>query len=112
MLFNQMDQIMDEATHFPRDNIETCLDLILTDQPNLFVHSGVIQSPDPNCKHQIINGKINFSIPCPPPYKLKLGVTVAPTSKELKIILNPSTGTSFLQGSQLMKWYPALIKPS
>ena len=72
MLFNQMDQIIHEPTHFPRENIETCIDLILTDQPNLFVHSSVIQSPDSNCKHHIINGIINFSIPCPPPYKRKL----------------------------------------
>ena len=54
MLFNQMDQIINEATHFPRENIGTCIDLIMTNQPNLFVHSGVIQSPDPMCKHQII----------------------------------------------------------
>ena len=72
MLLNRMDQIIDEPTHFPRDNIETCIDLVLTDQPNFVVHSGVIQSPDPRCKHQIINGKINFTIPCPPPYKRKL----------------------------------------
>ena len=72
MLLNRMDQIIDEPTHFPCDNIETCIDLILTDQPNYFVHSGVIQSPDPRCKHQIINGKINFAIPCPPLYKRKL----------------------------------------
>ena len=72
MLLNRKDQIIDEPTHFHRDNIETCIDLILTDQPNYFVHSGIIQSPDPRWKHQMINGKINFAIPCPPPYKRKL----------------------------------------
>ena len=72
MLLNRMDQIIDEPTHFPRDNIEPCIDLVLTDQPNFVVHSGVIQSPDPRCKHQIINGTINVTIPYLPPYKRKL----------------------------------------
>ena len=71
VLFNQMDQIINEPTPFPRDNIGTCIDLIMTNQPNLFVHSGVIQSPDPMCKHQIIHGIINLTFPCPPPYKRK-----------------------------------------
>ena len=69
MVLNAMDQIINEATHFPRDNIESCLDLIMTDEPTAIVHSGVIQSPNPRCKHQIVNAKINFSVPCPPPYK-------------------------------------------
>ena len=29
MLLNRMDQIIDEPTHFPRDNTETCIDLLL-----------------------------------------------------------------------------------
>ena len=59
---------------------ETCIDLVLTDQPNFVVHSGVIQSPDPRCKHQIINGKINFTIPCPPhPIRGSFGVSIGPT---------------------------------
>ena len=32
MLFNQMDQIINEATHFPRENIGTCIDLIYQQQ--------------------------------------------------------------------------------
>ena len=72
MLLNSMEQMINEATHYPRDNIETCIDLVLTDKPTAFVHSEVIPSPDPRCKHQIVNGTINFSVPSPPPYKRKL----------------------------------------
>ena len=105
LLLNRMDQIIDEPTHFPCDNIETCIDLILTDQPNFFVHGGVIQSPDPRCKHQIINGKINFAIPCPPPYKRKLW-----SYKRANIDLSEptcvlSTGMSTFVTSLLMIWF-------
>ena len=65
-------QIIDEATHLPRDNIETCIDLILTDNRHAFINSGVIPSPDPKCKHQIIFGKVDFHIPSPPKYTLKV----------------------------------------
>ena len=71
-LLNNLKQIIDEPTHIPRDGIQTCIDLILTGQPYSFVESGVIPSPDPCCKHQIIFGKVNFSVPCPPPYKRRL----------------------------------------
>ena len=69
MLLNCLEQLIAEPTHFPRDDIETCIDLILTDKPASFVDSGVIPSPDPRCKHQIIHGTINFSVPSPPPYR-------------------------------------------
>ena len=72
MLLNCFEQLISEPTHFPRDDIETCIDLILTDKPSSFVDSGVIPSPDPRCKHQVIHGTINFSVPSPPPYKRKI----------------------------------------
>ena len=72
MVLNGMEQIINEPTHFPRDEIETCLDLIMTNRPTSIVHSGVIPSPDPRCKHQVVNATINFSVPCPPPYKRTL----------------------------------------
>ena len=65
---NNLEQLIDEPTHLPRDDIATCVDLILTDQPYLFVDSGVIRSPDDKCKHQIIHGKVNFEVPVPPRY--------------------------------------------
>ena len=72
MLLNCLEQLIAEPTHFPRDDIETCIDLIFTDKPSSFVDSGVLPSPDPRCKHQVIHGTINFSVPSPPPYKRKI----------------------------------------
>jgi exonuclease III len=66
---NCLDQIIDEPTHIPFDGTETCIDFILTNNPFVFVDKGVIPSPDPLLKHQIVFGKINYSVPCPPPYK-------------------------------------------
>ena len=57
---NGIDQIIEEPTHIAREGIETCIDLILTNQPFAFVDKGVIPSPDSLCKHQIIFGKINL----------------------------------------------------
>ena len=70
--FNCLEQLIKDPTHIPNDNTQTCIDLILTNQPYLFVDSGVIHSPDPLLKHQIIFGKLNFNVPCPPPYKRKI----------------------------------------
>ena len=50
----------------------SCIDLIITDQPNLFVDFGVHPSPDNHCQHQIIHGKINISVLPPPPFKRKI----------------------------------------
>ena len=69
MMLNSLEQLIDEPTHFPRDDIATCIDLIFTDQAYAISNSGVIPSPDPKCKHQLIHGNIDFCVPCPPPYK-------------------------------------------
>ena len=50
----------------------SCIDLIVTDQPNIVLNSGVRPSLDPTCKHQITYCKINFSIPPPPVYSRKI----------------------------------------
>jgi hypothetical protein len=72
MLLNGLSELISEPTHLPRDNVSSCIDLIFTDNAFSFVDSGVITSPDPRLKHQIIHAKINFSVPCPPPYKRKI----------------------------------------
>ena len=69
---NCLEQLIKDPTHIPNDRTQTCIDLILTNQPFLFVNSGVIHSPDPLLKHQIIFGKLNFNVPSPPPYKRKI----------------------------------------
>ena len=65
---NNLHQQIEEPTNIRGESM-TCIDLIITDQPNLFVESGVHPSLDNNCQHQIIHGKLNITLPSPPPYK-------------------------------------------
>ena len=68
---NNLSQLIDEPTNI-RTTGMSCIDLIITDQPNLFVDFGVHPSLDDHCQHQIIHGKLNISVPIPPPYKRKV----------------------------------------
>ena len=68
---NNLTQLIDEPTNI-RSTGMSCIDLIITDQPNLFVDFGVHPSLDNHCQHQIIHGKINISVPHPPPFKRKI----------------------------------------
>ena len=66
-------QIITEPTHFFRDDCKpSCIGLIVTDQPNLVLNSGVRPSLDPTVKHQITFCKINFKIPPLPKYVRKI----------------------------------------
>ena len=47
----------------------TCIDLILTDTPNLVVNSDGHPSLHKNCYHQITFCKLNLNIEYPPPYE-------------------------------------------
>jgi hypothetical protein len=85
---NSVVQMIDEPTHFPRDGIETCLDLILTNQPFYMVDKGVLPSPDPSLKHHIVHGKFNFSIPSPPPYKRKIWDYKHANVQGIKTVMN------------------------
>ena len=68
-----LDQLIKEPTHFMRDDCNpTCIDLILTDQANLVLDSGVRTSLDRTVKHQITYTKINYKIPPLPSYKRKI----------------------------------------
>ena len=68
-----LSQIISEPTHFRVHCLPSCIDLIITDQPNLVLNSGGVRpSLDPTCKHQITFCKINFLIPPPPAYKRKI----------------------------------------
>ena len=50
----------------------SCIDLIVTDQPNIILDSGTRASLDSNCHHQIIFCKVNFKIPPPLPFERKI----------------------------------------
>ena len=60
-------QIISEPTNFQPHKRPSCIDLIITDQPNLVLESGTRPSLDSTCHHQIVYCKVNFKIPPPPP---------------------------------------------
>ena len=68
---NTLSQLIGEPTKI-RTTGMSCIDLIITDQLNLFVDFGVHSSLAEHCQHQIIHGKLNISVPLPPPYKIKV----------------------------------------
>ena len=56
-----------------RDDCKSsCIDLIITDQPNIVLESGTRHSLDPYVKHEIVFCKLNFKIPPLPKYVRKL----------------------------------------
>ena len=59
-------QIISEPTNFQPGKRPSCIDLIVTDQPNLVIESGTRPSLDSTCHHQIIYCNVNFKIPPPP----------------------------------------------
>ena len=65
-------QLTNEATNFEPNKNPTCIDLIITDQPNLVMDSGTRSSPDIFCHHQIIYCKTNFNLPPPPPFEREI----------------------------------------
>ena len=72
LISNHMDELIKEPTHIRDDGSQSCIDLICTNQPFLFVDSGVLPSLDPHSKHNITHGRLNFHTPSPPPYKRRI----------------------------------------
>ena len=62
-----LQQIINEPTHILNTS-SSCIELIITSQPNLIADSGVHSSLHPNCHHQIVFAKLNLHIIYPPPY--------------------------------------------
>ena len=68
-----LNQMISEPTHFMRDTCKpSCIDLIVTDQPNIVLDCVVRDSLDDTVKHKIIFCKINFKIPPIPKYVRKI----------------------------------------
>ena len=63
---NGFSQLINKPTHIQANSIP-CIDLILTDQPNLSINFGVNSSLHPNCHHNIAHPLFNLSIYYPPP---------------------------------------------
>ena len=77
----------------------SCIDLIITNQSNLFVDFGVHSSLDNHCQHQIIRGKINISVPPPPPFKRKIWYYARAKKVQIKsAIENVDWPTIFFSG--------------
>ena len=70
-LLSSLSQVISEPTNFEPDKNPSCIDLVITDQPNLILYSRTRASLDPYCHHQIIYCKVNFRIPTPPPLDRK-----------------------------------------
>ena len=62
-------QLISEPTNFEPNKNPSCIDLIITDQPNIVLDSGTRASLDSFCHHQITNCKVNFNIPPPPHFE-------------------------------------------
>ena len=64
-------QLISGPTHIVGQS-KSCIDLILTDQPNMFIESGIHPSLHQQCHYQIIYGTLSIRNPAPPPYTRKL----------------------------------------
>ena len=67
-----LSQVICEPTNFEPNKNPSCIDLVITNQPNLILDCGTRASLDSDCHHQIIYCKVNFRIPPPPPYERKI----------------------------------------
>ena len=62
-----MHQSIDKPTNVSREGMP-CIDLIIEDQPHIFVKSGLHLSLDAHCPNQVGYGKLDVNIPPPQPY--------------------------------------------
>ena len=71
ILFSELglSQLISEPSNFCEHCRPSCIDLIICDQPNLVIGSGVRPSLDPVCKHQITFCKLSINIPRIPPFQ-------------------------------------------
>ena len=60
-----------EPTNFEENKSPSCIDLIISDQPNVVMESGLRPSPDNVCKHQMTFCNLNLHLP-PPVYSRKM----------------------------------------
>jgi len=101
-------QLITEPTHLFGDS-KSCIDLIFTDQPNLFIETGVHPSLHGNCHHQIIYGKLSISNISLSPYTRRIwyydkadvnaimkSIELFNWNKHLNSILNPNDQVKLL----------------
>ena len=65
-----MKQVITEPTHILENS--SSIDLIFSNQPNLFMDSGMHPTLQSKCHHQIILSKLNLKVESHPPYSRKI----------------------------------------
>ena len=73
MVFDNLDlhQLVKEPTHFS-GNAATCVDLVVTNQPNIINDCSIEPSLHSTCHHQINHVEVNINNPPLPSYKRKI----------------------------------------
>ena len=66
-----LQQMVHEPTHIV-NNTKSCIDLVLTDQPNLVNECDIRPSLHSTCHHQINHVVLNMKNPTPPPFSRKI----------------------------------------
>ena len=84
---HNFDQLISEPTH-KLSNSSSCIDLILTCQPNLVGNCGTHSTLNTKCHHEITHCKLNLSIKYPPPHERQCGTTKKQILKVLESLLN------------------------
>ena len=116
MLFSELglSQMIIEPTHFREHCKPYCIDLIICDQPNLVIESGVRPSLDPACKHQITFCRLSIKTFRILPFQrlvwhynkancglIHIALNSVQWVKTLSAITNTNTQVRFLNGSIL-----------
>ena len=72
-IFNKhsLTQLINQPTYVT-NNSRTCIDIIATDQPNLFLKSEIHPSLHTNCPHQVVYAKMSINCPPPPPHSRQI----------------------------------------
>ena len=91
-----LQQLICEPTHFIGES-KSCIDLIFTNQPNLFLETGVHPSLHEQCHHHIVFAKITADNLAPPPTIEKFGFMI-------KQIYRPfEEASNFIGGRKVFK---------
>ena len=84
---NGFSELIHEPIHI-QANSSSFIDLVLTDQTNLSVNSGVRVSLHPHCHHQIVQSSFNLNVYYPPPYQRLIWHYKKPYSKNISKTLD------------------------
>ena len=76
---------------------KSCIDLIFTDQPNLFLETGVHPSVHEQCHHQIVYGKLAVKNLAPPPIIVESGSMIELTNSLLEKVSTCFNGVKLLK---------------